>query len=229
MGYELALIDNWWDTRIGREKMEELAQYAATKGVGISLWYNSNGFWSDAPQGPKNRMNTAVARKKEMAWLQRIGVKGIKVDFFGGDKQETITLRESCRMPTIKDWQLIFHGCTSPAAGKRLYPNFAGSESVLASENLIFTSTQTIRKPTTPHCFPLSGTALPAWISGRAAEQKGQPQQRWRIHPAAPPEIFQQARSLVPDTGTNFGITRQSAGISFVCDRFYAECTHLMG
>jgi len=140
MGYELVLIDNWWDTRIGREKMEELAQYAAAKGVGISLWYNSNGFWSDAPQGPKNRMNTTVARKKEMAWLQRIGVKGIKVDFFGGDKQETMQLYEDI-LSDANDYGLavIFHGCTLPRGWERMYPNFAGSEAVLASENLIFT------------------------------------------------------------------------------------------
>lgn len=140
MGYELVLIDNWWDTRIGREKMEELAQYAAAKGVGISLWYNSNGYWSDAPQGPKNRMNTAVARKKEMAWLQRIGVKGIKVDFFGGDKQETMQLYEDI-LSDANDYGLavIFHGCTLPRGWERMYPNFAGSEAVLASENLIFT------------------------------------------------------------------------------------------
>lgn len=140
MGYELVLIDNWWDTRIGREKIEELAQYAATKGVGISLWYNSNGFWSDAPQGPKNRMNTSVARKKEMAWLQSIGVKGIKVDFFGGDKQETMQLYEDI-LSDANDYGLavIFHGCTLPRGWERMYPNFAGSEAVLASENLIFT------------------------------------------------------------------------------------------
>lgn len=140
MGYELVLIDNWWDTRIGREKMEELAQYAATKGVGISLWYNSNGFWSDAPQGPKNRMNTSVARKKEMAWMQSIGVKGIKVDFFGGDKQETMQLYEEI-LSDANDYGLavIFHGCTIPRGWERMYPNFAGSEAVLASENLIFT------------------------------------------------------------------------------------------
>lgn len=140
MGYELALIDNWWDTRIGRKKIEELAQYAATKGVGISLWYNSNGFWSDAPQGPKNRMNTSVARKKEMAWLQSIGVKGIKVDFFGGDKQETMQLYEDI-LSDANDYGLavIFHGCTLPRGWERMYPNFAGSEAVLASENLIFT------------------------------------------------------------------------------------------
>src|SRR5690606_41035370 len=51
-------------------------------------------FWSDAPQGPKNHMNNSVTRKKEMAWMKSIGVKGIKVDFFGGDKQETMKLYE---------------------------------------------------------------------------------------------------------------------------------------
>lgn len=140
LGYELVLIDNWWDSRIGRDKMEELARYAASKNVGICLWYNSNGFWSDAPQGPKNRMNTSVARKKEMAWLQSIGAKGIKVDFFGGDKQETMKLYEDI-LSDANDYGLvvIFHGCTLPRGWERMYPNFAGSEAVLASENLIFT------------------------------------------------------------------------------------------
>lgn len=140
LGYELVLIDNWWDTRIGSEKIEELAHYAASKGVGISLWYNSNGFWSDAPQGPKNRMNTSVARKKEMAWLQSIGVKGIKVDFFGGDKQETMKLYEDILSDANDNGLVvIFHGCTLPRGWERMYPNFAGSEAVRASENLIFT------------------------------------------------------------------------------------------
>ena len=140
LGYELVLIDNWWDSRIGREKIEELAQYATSRNVGICLWYNSNGFWSDAPQEPKNRMNTSVARKKEMAWLKGIGAKGIKVDFFGGDKQETMKLYEDI-LSDANDYGLavIFHGCTLPRGWERMYPNFAGSEAVLASENLIFT------------------------------------------------------------------------------------------
>ena len=29
-------------------------------------------------------------RDREMLWLRSIGIKGIKVDFFGGDKQETL-------------------------------------------------------------------------------------------------------------------------------------------
>ena len=29
-----------------------------------------------------------------MKWLKEVGVKGLKVDFFGGDKQETMRLYE---------------------------------------------------------------------------------------------------------------------------------------
>lgn len=140
MGYEFVLVDNWWDSKIGRDKIEALIGYGKDKGVGICLWYNSNGFWNDAPQTPKNRMNTAVARKKEMAWMQSVGIKGIKVDFFGGDKQETMKLYEDI-LSDANDYGLsvIFHGCTLPRGWERMYPNFVGSEAVLASENLIFT------------------------------------------------------------------------------------------
>ena len=140
LGYEFVLIDNWWDTKIGHDKMEQLAAYAKEKKVAVALWYNSNGFWNDAPQGPKNRMNTAVARKAEMAWMQKIGVKGIKVDFFGGDKQETMKMYEEILSDAnTYGLTVIFHGCTLPRGWERMYPNYAGSEAVLASENLIFT------------------------------------------------------------------------------------------
>ncbi|RZL02089.1 MAG: glycoside hydrolase family 97 protein, partial [Pedobacter sp.] len=41
--YEYILIDAFWDTNIGKERMKELISYAKSKGVGIFLWYNSNG------------------------------------------------------------------------------------------------------------------------------------------------------------------------------------------
>ena len=47
MGYEYVLIDNWWDTRIGRDRMKSLVEYARSKGVEIFLWYSSSGYWND--------------------------------------------------------------------------------------------------------------------------------------------------------------------------------------
>ncbi len=139
MEYEYILIDAWWDRNIGYEKMEELIKYAAGKGVGVFLWYNSNGSFNDAFQTPIDKMNTSIARKKEMKWMKEAGVKGIKVDFLGGDKQETLRLYEDV-LSDANDYGLMvnFHGATLPRGWERMYPNFIGSEAVLASEMLVF-------------------------------------------------------------------------------------------
>lgn len=140
MGFEYVLIDNWWDTNIGYEKMEQLFKYAKSKGVDPFVWHSSSGYWNDIVQGPVNLMDNPIQRKKQMKWLKENGVKGIKVDFFGGDKQETMRLYEAI-LSDANDYGLmvIFHGCTLPRGWERMYPNYVGSEAVLASENLVFT------------------------------------------------------------------------------------------
>ena len=139
MGYEYCLVDNWWDKNIGRERMAQLSRYAQEKGVSLLLWYNSNGHWNDAPQTPRDCMDTSWARDREMAWLKQIGVKGIKVDFFAGDKQETMKLYEDILFDANRyGLQVVFHGCTLPRGWERMYPNFVSSEAVLASENVFF-------------------------------------------------------------------------------------------
>lgn len=139
MGYEYILIDALWDQNIGRAKMAELVKYAASKKVGVLLWYNSNGSWNDAPQSPRGLMDNAPARQKEMAWMKSIGVKGIKVDFFGGDKQTTMKLYEDILTDgNAFGLMMNFHGATLPRGWERMYPNHMTSEAVTASENLIF-------------------------------------------------------------------------------------------
>lgn len=139
MGWRSVLVDALWDKQIGYEKMEELARYAKSKGVGLFLWYNSNGAWNDAPQSPKDKMDKSPARRKEMAWMQKNGILGIKVDFFGGDKQPMMQLYEDILTDANEfGIQCIFHGCTLPRGWERMYPNYVASEAVLASENLHF-------------------------------------------------------------------------------------------
>jgi len=139
IGYEYILMDALWDKNIGKERMKELIQYAKSKNVDVMLWYNSNGTANDAPMGPRNKMSSSIERKKEMKWLKEAGVKGLKVDFFGGDKQETMRLYEDI-LSDANDFGLmiIFHGATLPRGWEVMYPNFAGSEAVLASEMLYF-------------------------------------------------------------------------------------------
>ena len=166
MGFEFCLVDNWWDQNIGRERMAELSRYAQSKGVSLMLWYNSNGYENDAPQTPRQCMNTGMARDREMAWLKSIGVKGIKVDFFGGDKQETMKLYEDILYDANRyGIQCIFHGCTLPRGWERMYPNYVSSEAVLASENVYFNEDAARRQPfdLTMHPFCRNASASMDW------------------------------------------------------------------
>lgn len=139
MGFKYNLVDNWWDTNIGRKGIEELVSYARERNVDLFLWYSSSGWWNDIEQGPVHVMSNPILRKKEMKWMRDLGVKGIKVDFFGGDKQETLAHYEAILSDADEyGLMVIFHGCTLPRGWEKMYPNYVGSEAVRASENLVF-------------------------------------------------------------------------------------------
>lgn len=139
LGWEYTLIDCGWDKNIGWDGMEKLIQYAKAQDVEPILWYSSSGYWNDITQSPINHMEDPRIRRKEMKWMSDNGVKAIKVDFFGGDKQETMRLYEAI-LTDANDFgiMVIFHGCTLPRGWEKMFPNYIGSEAVLASENLIF-------------------------------------------------------------------------------------------
>ena len=201
MGFEYCLVDNWWDTQIGRDRIEELSRYAQSKGVHLMLWYNSNGFWNDAPQTPRDCMNTAIAREREMKWLQSIGVKGIKVDFFGGDKQETMRLYEDILSDANRyGLQVIFHGCTIPRGWERMYPNYVASEAVLASENLFFGEEATIREgfDLTLHPFCRNASASMDW--GGIIMNKWMSRDNKSRHTRKTTDIFEMAAGIIMQT-----------------------------
>ena len=201
MGFEYCLVDNWWDTQIGRDRIEELSKYAQSKGVNLLMWYNSNGFWNDAPQTPRNCMNTAIAREKEMKWLQSIGVKGIKVDFFGGDKQQTMQLYEDILTDANRyGLQVVFHGCTMPRGWEKMYPNFVASEAVLASENLFFGEGATIREgfDLTLHPFCRNATASMDW--GGIIMNKWMSRDNKSRHTRKTTDIFELASGITMQT-----------------------------
>ena len=139
LNYKYILIDAGWDQNIGYDKMEELVRLAHSKNVDVFLWWSSSGYWNDIQQSPINCMDNSIIRKEKMRWMKRIGVKGIKVDFWGGDKQETIRLYEELFSDANDNGlMVIVHGCTLPRGWERMYPNYSGSEAVLASENMVF-------------------------------------------------------------------------------------------
>lgn len=154
LGYEYCLVDALWDTQIGYDRMAELSDYARTLGVGLLLWYNSNGDWNDAPQSPRDRMNTPEARRQEMEWMQRHGIKGIKVDFFGGDKQAAMRLYDEILRDADRYGLYVnFHGTTLPRGWDVMYPNFATGEAVMGMEYVTFDQHNADLQP--QHCTDL--------------------------------------------------------------------------
>lgn len=202
--YEYTLVDNWWDTQIGHEKIEKLSEYAQSKGVHLMLWFNSNGFENDAPQGPRNIMSNSIARKKEMAWMKKIGVKGIKVDFFGGDKQETMRLYEEI-LSDANDYgiQVIFHGCTLPRGWERMYPNYVGSEGALASENVYFTDYHAKKEGFEMTMHPFSRNAVAAFDWGGVIMNRYLSRDNKSRHQRFTSDVFEMATAITNQCSVN--------------------------
>ncbi|MCI1682158.1 MAG: glycoside hydrolase family 97 protein [Bacteroides sp.] len=207
--FEYILIDALWDKQIGYEHMPSLINYAKSKGVGVFLWYNSNGCWNNAPQGPKHHMDTAPARKKEMAWMKLLGVKGIKVDFFGGDKQATMKLYEDILTDANQyGLEVIFHGCTLPRGWERMYPNHISSEAALVSENLVFAQYHADREAQRSTLYPFIRNAFAAMDYGGVFFNKHFSKDGKNGSLRKTTDAFQIATSVLYQSGIqHFGIT----------------------
>ena len=203
-GYEAILVDSWWDKQIGRKRIEELSKYAQSKKVSLMLWYNSNGFENDAPQTPLQIMNNAIARKKEMAWMKKIGVVGIKVDFFGGDKQETMKLYEDI-LSDANDYglEVIFHGCTLPRGWERMYPNYVSSEAALASENVYFTDYHAKKEAFEMTMHPFSRNAVASFDWGGVMMNKYFSKDNKSRHQRFTSDIFEMATAITNQSSVN--------------------------
>jgi alpha-glucosidase len=139
MNWDYLLIDAEWDKKIGYEKLKALVDYAAKKDVGILVWYNSSGDWNQSPYTPKSQLLTHEQRTAEFSRLQQLGVKGIKVDFFGGDGQSFIAYYIDILNDAARHRLLVnFHGATLPRGWQRTYPNLMTMESIKGFEFTTF-------------------------------------------------------------------------------------------
>ncbi len=204
MGYEYCLVDGLWDAQIGYEGIERLADYARQRGVSLMLWYNSNGYENNAPQGPRGVMDNAICRKRDMAWMQRLGIKGIKVDFFGGDKQETMRLYEDI-LSDANDYGLavIFHGCTLPRGWERMYPNYIASEACLASENVFFTDHHAQREGFEMAMHPFCRNAVGSFDWGGVIMNRYLSKDNKSRHRRYTSDVFEMATAITNQSSIN--------------------------
>ena len=140
MTWPYSLVDANWNT-ISETSMQDLSDYGATKNVGLFFWYNSGGRHNTVTEQPRNIMSDPALRRAEFAKLQRLGIKGVKVDFFHSDKQDMIALYLDILKDAADHSILVnFHGCTIPRGWQRTWPNLVTMESVLGGEVYTFPS-----------------------------------------------------------------------------------------
>ena len=134
------LIDAEWD------EMDKLASnegktindavaYANAKGIKPLIWYNSSVGWVNGAPGPKFRLNKPEDREKEFAWCEKIGVAGVKIDFFSGDNQANMDYCQDLMESAARHHLLVnFHGAPIPRGWQRTYPNLLSTEGVYGAE-----------------------------------------------------------------------------------------------
>ena len=129
------LIDAEWDEMKDGRTIEEAVAYANSKGVKPMIWYNSSVGWIDGAPTPKFRLNKPEDREKEFAWCEKIGVAGVKIDFFSGDCQRDMAYCIDLLESAAKHHLLVnFHGATVPRGWQRTYPNLMSTEGVYGAE-----------------------------------------------------------------------------------------------
>ena len=129
------LIDAEWDRMKDGKTVEDAVNYAKSKGVKPMIWYNSSVGWVDGAPTPKYRLNKPEDREKEFAWCEKIGVAGVKIDFFSGDNQMNMDYCLDLLECAAKHHLLVnFHGATVPRGWQRTYPNLLSTEAVYGAE-----------------------------------------------------------------------------------------------
>ena len=129
------LIDAEWDEMKDGKTVEDAVKYAVDKGIRPMIWYNSSVGWIDGAPTPKFRLNKPEDREREFAWCEKIGVTGVKIDFFSGDSHLNMDFCIDLLQSAARHHLLVnFHGATVPRGWQRTYPNLLSTEGVLGAE-----------------------------------------------------------------------------------------------
>lgn len=161
MKWQYCLIDVNWDRKIGYDKIKELANYAASKQVGLLLWYNSAGDWNTVGYTPKNKLLTKESRREEFQRIRDMGIKGVKIDFFGGDGRSVIQYYIDILKDAAEyDLLVNFHGATLPRGWSRTYPHLMTVEAVRGFEMVTFGQDDSDKQATLSTILPFTRNAF---------------------------------------------------------------------
>jgi alpha-glucosidase len=135
MGWPYTLLDWEWDAMADGGNLDDALKYIHSIGVKPLIWYNSGGDHTWVNATPKDRMLTHQNRMEEFAKLKKMGIYGVKVDFFESEKQDMINYYIDILEDAAKfELMVYFHGCLVPRGWSRTYPHLMTYEGVRGAE-----------------------------------------------------------------------------------------------
>ena len=155
-GLEYMLIDAGWYTPVAwgpnadlkaditktvpAIDLPALVEYARSRKVGVWVWLN----WVPA----NNQMDTAFP------YYEKLGIKGVKVDFMDRDDQEMVAFyHRIVKTAAAHHLMVDLHGAYKPTGLARTYPNYVTQEGVMGAEynkwSARVTATHTLTLPFT--------------------------------------------------------------------------------
>jgi alpha-glucosidase len=135
MGWPYTLLDWEWDAMSNGGNLEDALKYIHSKGVKPLMWYNSGGPHTGVTSTPRDRMLTHENRVEEFTKLKKMGVAGVKIDFFESEKQDMIKYYLDILDDAAQFKMMVyFHGCIVPRGWTRTYPNLMTLEAVRGAE-----------------------------------------------------------------------------------------------
>lgn len=134
MGWPYTLLDWEWDRMGNGGNLEDALKYINSLGVKPLMWYNSGAFkWQRST--PVDRMLTHENRMAEFAKIKKMGVAGVKIDFFLSEKQSMVKYYLDILDDAAQNEIMVyFHGCVVPRGWARTYPHLMTYEGIRGAE-----------------------------------------------------------------------------------------------
>ena len=119
MGWEYFTLDKGWQNN-RNFSLSQVINYANSKSTGVFIWVNQQML-------PNNEFQL---RNALINWKNQ-GVKGLKVDFWESDSQNTMKKYDLLlKLASEQKLLLIFHSCTKPSGLRRTWPHLLSTEAV---------------------------------------------------------------------------------------------------
>jgi hypothetical protein len=135
MDWPYTLLDWEWDAMGNGGNLDDALKYIHSKGVKPLMWYNSGGPHTGVTSTPRDRMLTHENRVEEFSKLKKLGVAGVKIDFFESEKQDMIKYYLDILDDAAQFGMMVyFHGCIVPRGWSRTYPHLMTLEAVRGAE-----------------------------------------------------------------------------------------------